>query len=115
MKLSTLAFPLGVSPRGSLDTVSGSARVQQGVAMFFATPRGARPLVPEFGYPELPPSDAFVPGWAAECEDGLTRTVFGVAAARVLVAIDLSTGRLVGTVRVRTDGGEELNYDIDPR
>lgn len=114
MRISTLAYPLAAGPRGSLDTVSGTDRALQGAALFFLTPQGTRPLVPEFGYPPLPQAAGLVPAWNRDVEMMLPQMVYGVARAQVRAALE-PDGTLRAQVQLRLDGGEELNYDVEIR
>lgn len=109
--LGTLKFPLEISPQGSLSVVSGRERVLRGLTLFFATPLGARPMVPEFGCPPVPSGPAFVPGWVADVEHSLLALIWGAQACRVLAGLD-TQGTLRVQVYLRTDGGEEVNYDV---
>lgn len=110
MRLSTLTLPITAGPGGTLATVAGSDRVMQGVTLFFMTRKGSRALVPEFGTPPLPRYPEEIPAWNAEVESGLL-LVSGIAGARLQTTLD-SSGRLKGRARIRTDGQEELDYDI---
>jgi energy-converting hydrogenase Eha subunit G len=106
---TTLALPLAVTGV-SLGTVTGSARVLQGVILYFMTPQGSRALVPEFGVPAAPYNALAVPAWVQEVQDGLL-LLQGVVRAVVLVGLGTDS-RLKGTVTVTTDGGELISYDI---
>lgn len=110
MLLSTLLFPLTPGASGTLATVSGVDRALQGVAMYFATRKGDRALVPEYGMPPLPVYADAVPAWNAEVESGLLM-VSGVVSARVQTALG-NDGRLTGRAYIRTSGQETLSYDI---
>lgn len=111
MKLTTLLLPLQPSITGRLATVSGIDMVKQGVMLYFITPRGSRPLVPEFGFPELPKSKMFIPSWVQEAQDGLT-LVAHLKDAQVLADYDETTERVVGRVYFTTDGDEEGDYEF---
>ena len=110
MKLSTLRFPLSLGLGGTLGTISGPDRVMQGVALFFATRKGGRSLVPEFGIPPLPAYPEAVPAWNTEVEAGLL-LVGGVVRARVLAALE-NDGILRGRVYISTNGQEEIDYEF---